>query len=109
DEVGGAAGRERHDHAQRPVGIALCGNPGGEEDENTEENPLHVSSDSMGSEIARLSRADLSKALVSISRLCASAAVACWVGRPSETRFSHCSVSSRIGPRSSPSAMSPGG
>src|SRR6185503_1941786 len=75
DEVGGAAGRERHDHAQRPVGIALCSNPGGEEDENTEKNPLHVSSDSMGSEIARLSRADLSKALLSISRLCASAAV----------------------------------
>ncbi len=39
----------------------------------------------------------------------ASAAVACCVGSPMETRFSHCSVSSRIGPRSSPSAISPGG
>ena len=60
----------------------------------------------MGSEIAFLRFADKSNAFVSISRLCASAAVACWVARPIDTRFSHCSVSSRIGPRSSPSARS---
>src|SRR5215475_13061304 len=53
--------------------------------------------------------ADKSSALVSIRRLCASAAVAACVGRPSAIRLSQDSVSSRIGPRNSPSTMSPGG
>src|SRR5262245_22383366 len=62
-----------------------------------------------GSFTGCLRLADRSSALVSIRRLCASAAVAACVGRPSATRLSQESVSSRIGPRSSPSAMSPGG
>ena len=66
-------------------------------------------SGSSGSLTGCLSFAERSSALVSISRLCASAAVAACVGRPSETRLSQESVSSRIGPRNSPSAMSPGG
>src|SRR5262245_23781949 len=64
---------------------------------------------SSGSFTGCLRLAERSSALVSISRLCASAAVAAWVGRPSAIRLSHESVSSRIGPRNSPSAMSPGG
>ena len=53
--------------------------------------------------------ADRSSALVSIRFLCASSTVAAGVGRPSATRLSHDMVSSAIGPRNSPSAMSPGG
>jgi len=66
-------------------------------------------SGSSGSFTGALSLADKSSALVSISRSCASAALAAWVGKPSETRLRNESVSSRIGPRNSPSAMSPGG
>src|SRR6516165_3642005 len=64
---------------------------------------------SSGSFTGCLRLADKSSALVSIRRLCASAAVAACVDRPSAIRLSQDSVSSRIGPRNSPSTMSPGG
>src|SRR5262245_45407554 len=64
---------------------------------------------SSGSFTGCLRLADKSSALVSIRRLCASAALAACVGRPSAIRLSQDSVSSRIGPRNSPSTMSPGG
>lgn len=67
------------------------------------------SSGVIGSGTGRLRRAERSSALVSMSRLWPSAAVAWGVERPSATRESQELVSSRIGPQSSPSAMLPGG
>src|SRR6185436_673059 len=85
DEVRGAARCERNDHRDRLVGIiALCIYK--KWNKEKKRYPLfHASSDSIGSGMAFLRFADRSKALVSMRRLCASAAVACWVGRPIDT------------------------
>src|SRR2546427_10646779 len=104
DEVRRAARREGDEHANRAGGITLREGQGRKKQY---EKKLH--SELIGKGTARFNRAERSNALVSISRLCASAAVACCVGSPIEMRFSHCSASSRIGPRSPPRAMSPGG
>jgi len=68
-----------------------------------------TASGSSGSFTGALRLAERSSALVSIRLRCASSTVAAGVGRPSATRESQLTVSSAIGPRNSPSAMSPGG
>ena len=67
------------------------------------------SSGVIGNFTGRFKRADKSMALVSIKRLWPSRAVACCVGTPIDTRFNQEFVSSRMGPRNSPNAMSPTG
>src|SRR5262249_5923546 len=57
---------------------------------------------SRGSATGARRLAERSSALVSIRLRCASRAVAAGVGRPSDTRLSHATVSSAMGPRNSP-------